>query len=231
MSIISKAAKKVKKVVLCLCLLFTAAFLVVAYTPVTNYMARPLTMESELQRADIIAVLGGGAYRNGVLSRASNERLIQGLLLYREGYAPGVIFLGGSILEASGKLLHTLSGSEDTEGMDVVEAAFMRRIAVGLGIPGDDMYVDSGSTNTYTNIRALKEFMESGGLASCLLVTSPTHMYRAMRVAGRQGLECSPAPVKDYTHLRRDPTDRVALLREVLWEYAALILYRVYGYI
>ena len=50
--------------------------IVIMFTPLANYMARPLIVDMELRSVDLVAVLGGGAYRNGILSGASNERLI-----------------------------------------------------------------------------------------------------------------------------------------------------------
>lgn len=115
--------------------------------------------------------------------------------------------------------------------MDSVEAAVMEKTAKGLGIPEADMAVDAYSTNTYENLVDVKEYMEKNGLRSCLLVTSPAHMLRASLVARKLGLECSPAPVGDYTRLRRSGIDRIALAREAAHEYAGILFYRIKGYL
>lgn len=56
-------------------------------------------------------------------------------------------------------------------------------------------------------------------------------MKRAMGVADRLNLWCAPAPVADYTPYRTAAIERVHLMKDVLWEYLGLVLYRIYGYI
>ncbi|MEE9613471.1 MAG: YdcF family protein [Thermodesulfobacteriota bacterium] len=213
------------------CVAFTVLVLVVMFTPVANYMARPLVVAPKDREADLIVVLGGGVFPNGLLGGGSNERLIHGLLLYKEGRAPKIIFSGGSIIKTSAKILHTITRSEDTSRIDAVEADIMKDISVRLGIPAGDLSVDGDSIHTYGNLAAVKGFMETRGLKSCLIVTSPTHILRSMKVSGKLGLDCYPAPVGDYTPHIRGSTGRLSLMRAVLWEYAALGLYKAYGYI
>lgn len=211
--------------------LFTAGALIVIYTPVANLMARPLIVKERLIKSDVIVVLGGGAYENGVLGAASNERLIRGLLLYKDGLAPRIIFSGGTINGASAKVIHTLTASSGHNGMDAVEASIMADTAARLGIPQDVIDVDISSTNTYENLKAGATYMKTNNLKTCLLVTSSTHMLRSMLVSKKLGMDCAPAPVADYTRLRRSSIDRLSLFHAVTWEYAGLALYRVYGYI
>jgi uncharacterized SAM-binding protein YcdF (DUF218 family) len=153
------------------------------------------------------------------------------MILYREGYAPEMIFSGGSILKLSKKVLHTLSKSEDTSTMDVVEAAIMKEVSLKLGIPKQDVALDAASTHTYGNIRGLMDYMAERGLKTCLIVTSPTHMYRSYSVTQKLGLDCYPAPVRDYTRYINSVVGRLGLFRAVLWEYAGIFLYKFYGYI
>ena len=103
--------------------------------------------------------------------------------------------------------------------------------AIRLGLSEASIHLDRDSTHTYSNVVFAQEFMKDKVFKSCLLVSSPTHMYRVMSVASKLGLSCRAAPVADYTPFRRSAIDRVALLREVLWEYAGLAIYKVYGYI
>ncbi|MBI5561913.1 MAG: YdcF family protein [Deltaproteobacteria bacterium] len=209
----------------------TACGLIVVYTPAANVMARPLIVDERLAKSGVIVVLGGGAYENGALGAASNERLIRGLLLYKNGWAPAVIFSGGSINAASTKIIHTITASDDKSAISASEAAIMRDTALTLGVPEKDTAVDALSTNTYENMKDVKGYMETRGIKTCLIVTSPTHALRSMLVAERLGMSCSPAPVADYTALRRSAIDRLSLFHAVVWEYAGLALYKVYGYI
>jgi len=221
---------RILKLIKAFCYAFAATGMFFIYTPVANWMAEPLVMKPVIKKAGIVAVLGGGAYENGSLSGASNERLIRGLLLYKKGYAKRVIFSGGSINSPGNKLIHTVTGRSGPL-MDVVESVIMEDVAAGLGFDKTTLAVDSSSTNTYENILYLREYMEKNGIHSCLLVTSPTHMYRAWRVARRLGLDCSPAPVADNTALRKTGLERLSLAREAAHEYAGLAYYWYKGYI
>lgn len=213
-------------------ILFTASALIIMFTPVSNLVASRLVVPEELKRSDLIVVLGGGAYRNGLLGHASEERLIRGLLLYRDGYAPKVLFSGGTLLKPSAKIFHTVFGSNAAEdGSKVIESKLMVGIAVKLGLPEKAFAADTLSNNTYENLKETKKFMEANGLKSCLIVTSPTHMTRAAFVAKKLGLDFHPAPVRDYTGYRTTAAERVSLFREAAWEYLALLLYGAYGYI
>ena len=210
----------------------TLFLLVVAFTPLSNLLARGLVVEAAtLEKVDVIFVLGGGAYPVGVLGKSSNERFIRGMLLYKDGYGKELVFVGGSITSVASKLTHTLTRSEDSSAIDVTESAIMYDSAIRLGLPEVSLHLDRDSTHTYSNVVYAGEFIKEKGLKNCLLVTSPTHMYRVMRVSAKLGLPCSASPVVDYTSFRRSAVDRVALLREVLWEYAGLAIYKVYGYI
>lgn len=223
--------KHIKKAVKVFSLFFTLSVLIIIFTPLANLMARPLVIEPSLVRADMIVVLGGGLYENGVLGPDSTERLIRGLTLLRDGYSDRILFAGGSILKPVRKIIHTLSeGALDTE-VDAAESAVMREIALKLGFTEAEIHVDEESTNTYENIRFVKEFMEKEGLKNCLLVTSPTHMRRAYGVARKLGIEAYPAPVGDYTPYQTSGLSRLGLFKAALHEYGGLAVYRLYGYI
>jgi uncharacterized SAM-binding protein YcdF (DUF218 family) len=212
-------------------MVFTVTAIIIMYTPISNYMAMPLIVPPEVKKTDLIAVLGGGAYPNGVLGGGSNERLIQGMLLYREGYAPEIIFSGGTIISPSEKVLHTITKSGDTGKIDVVESAIMEDVSLKLGIPDEDVSAEKSSTHTYGNLVGVRDYMERKGFKTCLIVTSPTHTYRSFRVAKKLGLDCYIASVDDYSWYRKTAIGRAGLFREVMWEYAGLFLYRLHGYI
>lgn len=211
--------------------IFTAVILITMFTPLANLLAKPLIVKPSLQKADLIIVLGGGAYRNGSLGRSSNERLLKGLLLYKEGYAPKVLFSGGTISGRLEKIGHTLSRSEDAGDITVYESDIMKEAAVTLGIDPEDLPSDWESANTYGNISQAKAYMEKNGLKTCILVTSPAHMMRVFLVSEKMGLGCFTGPVDDYTEERTSGLDRLSLMKEVIREYAGLALYRLYGYI
>lgn len=213
------------------CLVFTVSFLAIMYSPAANMLAAPLIMPQSLVKADLIIVLGGGAYANGTLGSGSNERLIHGMLLYKEGYAPRILFSGGTIADPARKILRSVSGEEGVPAVSVVEAAIMKDISATLGIPQRAVAADARSSSTYENLRNAKAYMDEKKLKTCLVVTSPTHMLRASLTAKKLGMNFYPAPVADYMAYRTSAFDRLGLFREVMWEYAGLVLYKIKGYI
>lgn len=138
-----KLKKLAKRSVRALALAFAIVVLVIVCTPIANIMARPLIVAGEPGRSDVIVVLGGGAYADGSLGGASNERLIRAVVLYNGGYAGRIHFAGGSILKLSRKLYNTASGGG--ERLDVVESEVMRGLAVGMGVPLEATSVDAAS--------------------------------------------------------------------------------------
>lgn len=222
--------KTFKKAVKWFSLAFTAVSFIVMLTPLPNRLAAPLLVsEGPAQKTDVIAVLGGGAYANGVLGGASNERLIKGVLLYREGRAPKIVFTGGSVLELKAKLNHTVLGSTDAGAGRFTEAGLMRGLATGMGVPPADCVVEDKSLSTFENLRNLKAYMDGNGMRTATIVSSPLHMKRTALIARKLGMEFTLSPAFDATKHRTTPIARVHLMRDVLWEYAALGLYWMKG--
>lgn len=217
------------------CFFFTVFVLVIALTPIANIMAAILVVDDRYdgrpQKSELIAVLGGGAYSNGVLGGASAERFIYSLQLFKAGYGEKILFSGGSIVEFTSKLAHTITKSEDSSVISVTEARIMYDNALRFGIDKELIFYDGLSTHTYSNLVNIKDFVDGQGIKSCLVVTSSTHMLRAKKVMQKIGLQCEAAPVDDYTWNISTMVGRIGLFWSSGWEYAGLILYKVYGYI
>lgn len=137
---------------------------------------------STQQRFDAIVVLAGGAFGKGdlrpttQLTSFSMERTLCGIDLFVKGFAPRLVFVGGS------------SSQSDP---DLIEAVEMKRFAERLGIPPESIVVDDRSRNTYENAVETRRLL---GDASVLLVTSAFHMPRAVGLFRNQGLRVSPYP-------------------------------------
>jgi len=106
----------------------------------------------DLQKSDCIFVLGSNDLR--VAQR--------GAQLYKDGYAPLLIFSGG---------LGRLTSGAWTES----EAARFAAVAKGMGVPEEAILIEDKSTNTGENIRFTKELLQSKHLApqSFILVQKP----------------------------------------------------------
>lgn len=129
--------------------------------------------------ADVILVLGASVWADERPSPILLSRIQAGVALYQQGYAPRIIVSGGL-----GKLPPS-------------EAEAMRRVAVGMGVPPEDILMEDQSHSTLDNIRNSAQIMAAHGWRSVLVVTDPYHEFRACRIAADAGLEAYPAPVAD----------------------------------
>ncbi len=179
---------------------------------------------------DAIVVLGGGVNEKGSLrpitepSPYSRNRTTCGVDLYQQGYAPTLVLTGGDA-----KIF----------GTGPQEAIEMKRWAIRLGVPESVIQIDTEARNTYENATGTKRLI---GSASILLVSSASHMPRAVPVFTKQGFRVTPAPC-DYAsrNLPRENWDDIDLFdvlpndssiqqtREVVTEVAGMVIYWLAG--
>ena len=134
------------------------------------------------KRFDAIVVLGGGVAGKGTL-RPSDElldlsikRTICGVDLFVQGFAPRILFSGGDA---------SIIGSGPKEALE------MKRLARRLGVPEEAILIEDQSKTTYETALATKRLI---GSASILLVTSASHIPRALGLFRKQGLDATPSP-------------------------------------
>jgi uncharacterized SAM-binding protein YcdF (DUF218 family) len=140
---------------------------------------------TQSDRFDAIVVLGGGIQEKGSLrpttepSPPSRNRTTCGVDLYQQGYAPTLVLTGGD---------------GQAFGTGPKEAAEMKRWAVRLGVPESATMIETESRNTYEGAMGTKRLL---GSASILLVSSASHLPRAVPLFTKQGFRVTPAPC-DY---------------------------------
>lgn len=173
-----------------------------------------------------IVVLGGGvrdkvdAPPNTQLGSASLTRLVEGVRLYRaiknEGGQVKFILSGGRVF-----------GSPSDSGM-------MRNTAVVLGVNPKDMQLEDGSQDTHHEALFLKPMLKN---KSFILVTSASHMPRAMALFRAQGLEPIPAPTQymarknQYSMTRYFPNSTAISETDILWhEYMGILWAHINGF-
>jgi uncharacterized SAM-binding protein YcdF (DUF218 family) len=181
-------------------------------------------------RFDAIVVLGGGIDENGSLrpttepSSSSRNRTTCGVDLYQQGYAPTLVLTGGDAR---------------IFGTGPQEAVEMKRWAVRLGVPESATMIDTEARNTYENATGTKRLL---GASSILLVSSASHLPRAVPVFTKQGFRVTPAPC-DYVsrNLPRESWDDIdpfdfmpndgALqhTKEAVAEVAGIVIYWLAG--
>jgi uncharacterized SAM-binding protein YcdF (DUF218 family) len=181
-------------------------------------------------RFDAIVVLGGGIHAKGSLrptaepSSYSRNRTTCGVDLYQQGYAPTLVLTGGD-----GQVF----------GTDPQEAVEMKRWAVRLGVPESATKIDTEARNTYENATGTKRLL---GPASILLVSSASHLPRAVPVFTKLGFRVTPVPC-DYVsqNLPQESWDDVKPFhvipndialqhtREAVAEVAGIVIYWLTG--
>lgn len=149
----------------------------------TRYLEGPFLDQDwqEIDPIDVLVVLGGGTEAGPHRAQAgtSGDRVLFGAQLY---FADKT-----ELLVTTGEALPDLRGRAQSGGaVQTVE------IWTGLGIPREDIVMLPG-TNTYQEIEALAFEME-GRLAGKRigLLTSATHLPRALRLCASRGIEVRP---------------------------------------
>src|SRR3989304_3268570 len=66
-------------------------WILVAFTPLTQWMGEPLVRRDRLQKADAVFVLASGVQPDGDLSTVAMSRLLGGVELLGEGWAPRMV--------------------------------------------------------------------------------------------------------------------------------------------
>jgi uncharacterized SAM-binding protein YcdF (DUF218 family) len=126
---------------------------------------------SEVDRADIILVLGAAEY-GGHPSPVFEGRLDHAVLLYQQGRSSRVMVLGGN-----------------RPGDRTTEAAAGRDYLVSQGVPADAALAEPVGNTTLESLRAAATYMSNHGLRTAFLVSDPWHNLRIERMASDLGID------------------------------------------
>ena len=123
---------------------------------------------SAAKKYDCILVLGCGIKPDGTPTHMLEDRLLQAIQLYEQG--------------ASEKLL--VSGDHGRADYDEVNV--MKQFAVDRGIPSENVFMDHAGFSTYESLYRARDIFEAKRI---LIVTQEYHLYRALYVAQKLGLD------------------------------------------
>ena len=146
--------------------------------------ASALTPEP-IPQADAVVVLGGGLRpalrpRDGVEVAEAGDRLLTGLRLMRQRKAPVLVTSGGQVTFTRGNPAPP-------------EAASAKTLAIELGLPAHRILTNPGSRTTAEEARDIGEMGRQQGWNRVLLVTSASHLPRALSTfRKRSGLTVIP---------------------------------------
>ena len=130
-------------------------------------------IEDPERDADYVIVLGAQV-RGTRITKSLRYRLDIALEYLEENPSAKVIVSGGQ-------------GS----GEDISEAAAMKGYLIERGLEAERILLEDRSVNTAENIRFSKELIEADGgseEASVVIATNSFHVFRALRIAAKQGL-------------------------------------------
>ena len=121
----------------------------------------------ELYDIDCIIVLGAGVWGDKP-SPMLEDRLLEGINLYKNN--------------VSNKIL--MSGDHSRKEYD--EVNIMKNYAIEKGIPSENIFMDHAGFSTYESIYRAKEIFKA---KKVVIVTQKYHLYRALYIANKLGLE------------------------------------------
>jgi len=100
-----------------------------------------------------------------------------------------------------------------------------------MGVPPSAILTEESANTTFEEAIHIAAALHQRGAGHILLVTDSLHMRRAMRVFAHAGLVVQPAVSADYPAEPTSAKGRLWLAMRIAQESAAMIYYRVAGYI
>lgn len=116
---------------------------------------------------DCILVLGAGV-KNSKPTHMLEDRLLQGIELYKNKVATKIIMSG------------------DHRNPEYDEVNVMKNYAIERGVKSEDIFMDHAGFSTYESIYRAKEVFEANKI---IIVTQEYHLYRALYIADSLGIE------------------------------------------
>jgi uncharacterized SAM-binding protein YcdF (DUF218 family) len=176
---------------------------------------------------DVVLVLSGmvdlAVSRRGPLEfTGAVDRILAGIAFVKQGIGKQLLISGGS-----GKLF----------AQDIKEATLLQTFALQLGLTAEQVLVETASRNTHENAAYSATMLRTHRLQRVLLITSATHMRRAVAAFHKQGIFPDTYPVDfrasaEVTPLSFMPSaGSLARTTDVIHELVGLIMYRLQGYL
>lgn len=124
-------------------------------------------------KQDCILIFGAGVLSNQTPSPMLRDRLLTGIACYKAGLAPKIV----------------VSGDHGKDYYD--EVNIMKNFCIEQGVPSEDIFMDHAGFSTYESIYRIRNIFLAKRV---ILVTQKYHLYRALYVAKRFGLQAYGIP-------------------------------------
>lgn len=137
--------------------------------------------EAEVPARPVAIVFGAGLTRSGEASAVLRDRIQTAARLYFAGKAQKLLMTG------------------DNSTLEYNEPAAMRRYALSLGIPDEDIVLDYAGRRTYDSCYRAGEIF---GVEKAILVTQDFHLPRALYLCNMLGIDGVGVAAENYRYRR-----------------------------
>lgn len=157
---------KVIKYIIILVIAIIAVILLINFY-VKIITKKQIVQEVITENVDCILVLGAGIWGDRP-SPMLEDRLLQAISLYNNNVSSKIIMSG------------------DHGKQDYDEVNIMKQFAIEKGIPSENIFMDHAGFSSYESIYRAKEIF---GAKKIIIVTQKYHLYRALYIANKLGIE------------------------------------------
>jgi len=189
------------------------AWLLVAFGPVSAWLAEGLLRRDPLRKGDAVFVLSSRLQRDGEPTTEALSRLLHGVGLVAAGHAPRLI----------------LSEQPRMPPYAPIAREWLGRLKVDA-----ELFTVGPVTSTREEAKLVAEMFRLRSWRTVIVVTAPTHSRRASASFEREGLEVVSSPSVetrfDLETLDR-PRERLAAFGALTHERLGLLWYRFKGWI
>ena len=159
--------------------------------------SRIISNYDDLNDIDCIIVLGAGVWGDEP-SPMLKDRILKGVEIYKNNALSKIIMSGDH-------------GSSDYDEVNI-----MKNYAIKEGVKSEDIFMDHAGFSTYDSIYRAKEIFEA---KKVIIVTQEYHLYRALYIANKLGLEAygvNADPIKYSGQLYREIREILARNKDVI---------------
>ena len=199
------AVHKVGRTLNCLFAAIGLATVLVITTPLVAWWAHAYSGTILQPRGDVLILLSAAADDEGGISYSSYWRARQAVLAWRTGSFKKIVVSGGG-------------------GPGILD------FLVTNGVPADAIVAEWQSRSTRENGIEVARIIQ-GMPGKKVLLTSDFHMYRALRVFRKLGMDVTPMPAPDALHATQHWTGRFSAFENMCVETAKIVDYRLHGWI
>lgn len=224
-----------RKTLRTLTLIGAAGLYLLSTQPVLNLLANglekkyPVVQESQIKKTNAIIVLSAGTVEGVPVSFSSIPalpgqtaivRLSEGIRLYRK------------IKTNERSCIIVLTGGR-FYGKRYAASVVSKAWLISMGVPANDIRLETSSRTTFEEARFVGSTIRNVSAAAVFLVTSASHMPRAVAAFSKFGLSVIPAPC-DFSNSGKlglfGFLPEAGTLREnrlLLWEYLGAVFYKI----